>query len=72
MIAKMAHDKATRRVMTFCSNTGDLSVLITPGWKGILNYNYYLKISGISDYNYAKDMQTWISMSGFATFEMEP
>jgi hypothetical protein len=60
MTGTLAHDKAMRRVMTFCLNTKNCALLIKPKgeWNGKLDENYYCKIAGVSGSDYAKDMQT--------------
>jgi hypothetical protein len=70
MTATLAHDKAMRRVMTFCLNTKNRALLIKPKgeWNGKLDENYYFEIAGVSDSDYAKDIQTRKSVSGYATF----
>ena len=70
MTATLAHDKAMRRVMTFCLNTKNRALLIKPKgeWNGKLDENYFFEISGVSDSDYAKDMQTRKSVSGYTTF----
>jgi hypothetical protein len=69
MTATFAHDKAMRRVMTFCLNTKDQALLIKPQGmcNGELNADNYFEITGVSDSDYAKDMQTRKSVSGYAT-----
>jgi hypothetical protein len=69
MIATLAHDKSMRRVMTFCLNTKDQALLIKPQgrWNGKLNRDNYFEITGVSDSDYAKDMQTRKNVSGYAT-----
>jgi hypothetical protein len=59
-----------RRVMTFCLKTKDQALLIKPQgkWNGELNRDNYFEITGVPDSNYAKDMQTRKSVSGYATF----
>jgi hypothetical protein len=56
--------------MTFCLNTKDQSIFIKlqGKWNGELNGDYYFEITGVSDPDYAKDMQTRKSVSGYITF----
>jgi hypothetical protein len=70
MTATLADDKAMRRVMTFCLNTKYRALLIKPKGKrnGELNGDNYFQITGVSDSDFAKDMQTRKSVSGYATF----
>jgi hypothetical protein len=69
MIATLAHDKAMRRVMTFCLNNKDQALLIKPQskWNGELNRDNNFEITGVSDSDYAKDMQTRKNVSGYAS-----
>jgi hypothetical protein len=69
MTAILAHDKAMRLVMTFCLNTKDQVLLIKlqGKWNGELNGDNYFKITGVSDSDYAKDMQTRKSVSGISS-----
>jgi Reverse transcriptase (RNA-dependent DNA polymerase) len=67
MTATLTHDKAMRRVMTFCLNTKNRA-LPKGEWNGKLDENYFFEIAGVLDSNYAKDMQTRKSVSGYATF----
>jgi hypothetical protein len=56
--------------MTFYLSTRDLSTLINAKgeWDGKLNEKKLFEISGVSNLDYAKDMQTRKSVSGYATF----
>jgi hypothetical protein len=58
MTATLAHDKAMRRVMTFCLNTKNLALLIKPKGErnGKLDENIFFEIAGVSDSDYVKDM----------------
>jgi hypothetical protein len=69
MTVSLAHDKAMRRVMNFCLNTKDQALLIQQQgkWNGELNGDNNFEITGVSDSDYAKDMQTRKSVSGYAT-----
>jgi hypothetical protein len=70
MTATLAHNKAMKRVMTFCLNTKNRVLLIKPKgeWNGKLDENYVFEISGVSDSDYAKGMQTRKSVSAYTTF----
>jgi hypothetical protein len=70
MTATLAHEKAMRHVMIFCLNTKDQTLLIKPQskWNGELNGDNYFEVTGVSDSDYAKDMQTRKSVSGYVTF----
>jgi hypothetical protein len=70
MTVTLAHDKAMWRVITLCLSTKDRKLLIKPQvkWNGEFNADNYFKITGVSDSDYAKDMQTRKSVSGYATF----
>jgi hypothetical protein len=55
--------------MSFCLNNKDQVLLIKPQgrWNGKLNRDNNFEITGVSDSDYAKDMQTRKNVSGCAT-----
>jgi hypothetical protein len=59
-----------KKVMSFCVNTKENGILIDPHgeWNGKTDNNQQFEISGISDSDYAKDIVTRKSVSGYIVF----
>ena len=57
--ASEAHNKAMRRVMTYCVNTAKKGTIVQPNgkWNGFVSDRNF-EILGISDSDYAKDVDT--------------
>jgi hypothetical protein len=70
MKANQAHMKVMKKVMTFCVNTKEYRVLVDPDgeWNGRTDDNQHFEILGISDSDYAKDIVTRKSVSGYIVF----
>jgi hypothetical protein len=70
MKANQAHMKVMKKVMTFCVNTKEFGILVDPDgeWNGRTDNNQHFEILGISDSDYAKDIVTQKSVSGYIVF----
>jgi hypothetical protein len=70
MKANQAHLKVMKKVMTFCVNTKEHGITINPtgNWNGKVDQHYFLEIIGVSDSDYAKDIVTRRSVSGYVVF----
>jgi hypothetical protein len=66
----LAHDKAIKKVMSFCLNTKNQALLIKSqgNWGVDWNEDNLFEITGVSHSNYANSMQTRKSVIGYATF----
>jgi hypothetical protein len=70
MKANQANLKAMKKVMTFCVNTKDHGIFVNPD--GYCNRkaenDYYFEVLGTSDSDYAKDLVTRKSVSGYVVY----
>jgi hypothetical protein len=67
MKANKAHMKVMKKLMTFCVNTKEYGILVDLDgeWNGKTDDNQQFEILGISDSDYAKDIVTRKSVSGY-------
>ena len=67
-IARLAHMKAMKRVMSYIIATLEQGLLLKPNaeWDGNLEFEF--EMSGQSNSDYAKDLMMCRSVSGYATF----
>jgi hypothetical protein len=67
MKANQVHLKVIKSVMTFCVNTKEHAIIINPtgNWNANIDREYFFEIIGVSDSDYAKDIVTQRSVSGY-------